>query len=153
MKGPRDIAVILPNRPGALSEFGQVLGHAGVSLEGGGVFTHHDEGIAHFLVNDAAAALEALTSAGIGPVTVSPVVTVKLDQGTPGELGALAKRLGDGMVNILIQYSDHANRLVLVPEPGHYGTVHRLAREWMSEQPNEADSPPRVSPGAGLSPN
>ena len=38
MKGPRDIAVILPNRPGALSEFGQVLGHAGVSLEGSSRF-------------------------------------------------------------------------------------------------------------------
>ncbi|MCC3281525.1 hypothetical protein [Arthrobacter caoxuetaonis] len=151
MNSPRDIGLTLPNRPGALGEFGEVLGRAGVSLEGGGVFTHHGSGVAHFLVNDAATAQAALESAGMGPVTVSPVVTVKLEQGTPGQLGALAKQLGDCGVNILVQYSDHANRLVLVPEPGHYGTACRLAQEWTAERGPAPGCLPRTGSGAGSS--
>ena len=34
-----DIHVLLPDEPGALARFGRALGGAGVSLEGGGVFT------------------------------------------------------------------------------------------------------------------
>ena len=34
----RDLAIRLADRPGALAEMGEVLGRAGVSLEGGGGF-------------------------------------------------------------------------------------------------------------------
>jgi len=149
MNGLQDIGLTLPNRPGALAEFGETLGRAGVSLEGGGAFTHHDSGVAHFLVTDGAAAQAALESAGMGPVTVRPVVTVKLDQETPGQLGALARRLGDCGVNILVQYSDHANRLVLVPEPPHYETVCRIAAEWTPGLRSAQACLPRTGPGAG----
>jgi hypothetical protein len=98
----QDISTILPDRPGALAAFGQVLGVAGVSLEGGGVFTTAEGGIAHFLVDDPAAARQALEGAGIGPVVISDVVTVRLRQDVPGQLGLLARRMADAGVNIKV---------------------------------------------------
>lgn len=47
-----DIHVILKNSPGSLGSLGSVLGENGVGLEGGGVFTTHEAGHAHFLVED-----------------------------------------------------------------------------------------------------
>ncbi|WP_213001153.1 hypothetical protein [Winogradskya consettensis] len=106
----RDIEVVLDDVPGALGEFGRVLGAAGVSLEGGGVFG----GVAHFLVEDADRARDALHAAGIGPVSVHDVVSLRLDQELPGSLGIVAARFGEAGLTINTQYSDHAGNLVLV---------------------------------------
>ena len=51
-----DIHVMLPDNPGTLGQFGSLMGRAGVSLEGGGMFTLGGAGHAHFLVEDGAAA-------------------------------------------------------------------------------------------------
>jgi len=109
-----DIAIDLPDEPGALAHFGEALGAAGVSLEGGGVFTVAGIGRAHFLVEDGEAARQALARAGIGTASVRPVLIRRLRQGAPGELGAIARALAEAGVNIETQYSDHANRLILV---------------------------------------
>lgn len=106
----RDLAARLPDRPGALGELGEVLGRAGVSLEGGGGFG----GIVHFLVRDADAATAALRTAGIEVLGVRDVVELRLDQDRPGQLGALARALGEAGVNIECVYSDHDHQLVLV---------------------------------------
>ena len=42
------------------------------------------------------------------------VVTTRLDQTKPGQLGALARQLAEAGVNIEVIYSDHDHRLVLV---------------------------------------
>ena len=109
-----DIAIDLPDEPGALAHFGEALGAADVSLEGGGVFTVAGIGRAHFLVEDGEAARQALARAGIGTASVRPVLIRRLRQGAPGELGAIARALAEAGVNIETQYSDHANRLILV---------------------------------------
>ena len=44
-----DIHVMLPDNPGTLGQFGSLMGRAGVSLEGGGMFTLGGAGHAHFL--------------------------------------------------------------------------------------------------------
>ncbi|MFC9427675.1 hypothetical protein [Streptomyces sp. NPDC056987] len=49
---PQDLEVHLPNGPGALADLGQALGSSGVSLAGGGVFTHDGQAVAHYLVDD-----------------------------------------------------------------------------------------------------
>lgn len=110
----RDLEVHLPDRPGALADLGEALGAAGVSLEGGGVFTVDGRAVAHYLVHDGARALRALEEAGLGPAVVRDVVLARLDQEVPGQLGTLARRLGDARVNVLVQYSDHAGNLVLL---------------------------------------
>ncbi len=109
-----DIAIDLPDQPGSLARFGEALGAAGVSLEGGGVFTVAGIGRAHFLVEDGEAAREVLARAGLGTALVRPVLIRRLKQDVPGELGAIARTLAEAGVNIETQYSDHANRLILV---------------------------------------
>ena len=109
-----DIQVQLENQPGALSRFGRAMGHAGVSLEGGGVFTVAGHGHAHFLVEDGNLARSAAETAGLRVVAVREVLIRRLKQDQPGQLGAIAGALADAGVNIETQYSDHANRLVLV---------------------------------------
>ncbi|HTK57977.1 MAG TPA: amino acid-binding protein [Sphingomicrobium sp.] len=109
-----DVAIELPGRPGSLARFGEALGAAGVSLEGGGVFTVDGVGYAHFLVEDGEAARTALDLAGLGMATVRPVLIRRLKQDVPGQLGAIGRALADAGVNIETQYSDHANRLILV---------------------------------------
>lgn len=110
----QDLRVELPHRPGALADLGEALGRAGVSLDGGGVVAHGEGAVAHYLVDDGAAALDAVASAGLGPAVARDVIMTRLDQGTPGQLGTLARLLGDAGVNVEVQYSDHDGNLVLV---------------------------------------
>ena len=123
-----DIAIRLPGQPGSLARFGEVLGAAGVSLEGGGVFTVDGVGHAHFLVEDGEAAQVALEQAELGAATVRPVLIRRLKQEVPGQLGAIARALGDAGVNIEIQYSDHANRLILVVN--NMEAAERATSDW-----------------------
>ena len=130
MSALRDLEVVLADRPGALADLGEVLGAAGVSLEGGGVFGHDGAGVAHFLVADADRAQAALHDAGIGPVTVSEVVLLRLDQGTPGQLGQVARLMADAGVNLRVQYSDHDHQLVLVADPSDHDLCTATAARW-----------------------
>lgn len=123
-----DVSIELPGRPGSLARFGEALGAAGVSLEGGGVFTVDGVGHAHFLVEDGETARAALEQAGLGTATVRPVLIRRLKQEVPGQLGAIARALGDAGVNIETQYSDHANQLVLVVDDME--TAERVTSDW-----------------------
>jgi hypothetical protein len=123
-----DVSIQLPDEPGALARFGETLGAAGVSLEGGGVFTANGAGHAHFLVEDGEAARAALEQAGLGTATIRPVLIRRLKQEVPGQLGAIAGALADAGVNIETQYSDHANRLILVVDDME--AAERATSDW-----------------------
>jgi hypothetical protein len=56
----KDLEITLENRPGALAKMGEVLGKAGVSVEGGGMWVVNGQGIAHFLFKDGTAARQPL---------------------------------------------------------------------------------------------
>ncbi|HEU4724074.1 MAG TPA: amino acid-binding ACT domain-containing protein [Candidatus Eisenbacteria bacterium] len=124
----KDLAIELEHRPGALAEMGEALGHAGVSVEGGGVFTVGGVGIAHFLVADTATARRVLEAAGIRVLAEREVVAVRLRQEEPGQLGKIARRMADAGVNIEAQYSDHDHRLILVVD--EFEKAAAVAREW-----------------------
>ena len=109
-----DIHVLLPHEPGMLARFGEALGSAGVSLEGGAVFVMGAAGHAHFLVADGERARVAAQEAGLEVCGVREVLVRKLDQERPGELGRIAGALGAAGINIVTMYSDHDNRLILV---------------------------------------
>ncbi len=110
----QDVSIILEHRPGELARMGEVLGSAGISIEGGGTFLSGGTGVAHFLFDDGNAAREALEREGITVVAVRDVVIQKLRQDEAGQLGKLCRAMADAGVNIEVQYSDHSNQLILV---------------------------------------
>lgn len=132
MTGTRDLEIELADRPGQLGAMGEALGAAGISVEGGGVFVTGGLGVAHFLVRaqDAEPARSALAAADIRLVGVHEVLSPRLRQDVPGQLGALCSRLGEAGVNILVMYSDHDHQLVLVVDDPDAGRA--VAAAWGS---------------------
>lgn len=123
-----DIHVMLPDNPGTLGQFGSLMGRAGVSLEGGGMFTLGGAGHAHFLVEDGATAARAAEQGGLEVVAVREVLVRRLKQDLPGQLGAICSALGEASVNIITLYSDHANQLILVTDD--IDKARRVTAEW-----------------------
>ncbi|MCA9548738.1 MAG: amino acid-binding protein [Myxococcales bacterium] len=130
----KDITVRLPDRPGALATLGEALGRRGVSVEGGGAFRvpGTGAGLAHFLVEAADEAQEALEAVGLEVVEVRPVLVQRLDQERPGQLGAICRRMAEAGVNIEVLYSDHDHRLILVVDDPERGQV--VSDGWESER-------------------
>jgi len=128
----RDLEVHLPDRVGALADLGEALGRAGVSIEGGGVFTHDGVGVAHYLVDEPERAVRAVDDAGLGPASVHEVVMARLDQGRPGQLGAVTRLLADAGVRVPVQYSDHAGNLVLVLRDDERAAGVAGLQRWMA---------------------
>ncbi len=134
----RDLTIQLDNRPGALAAMGEVLGRAGVSVEGGGVFVVDGRGVAHFLFEDGEAARRALEGAGIVVLAGREVLVQRLKQEQPGQLGAIARRMARAGVNIEVMYSDHANQLILVVDDEERG--RSVSEAWMREVAGAAGS-------------
>jgi len=126
-----DVAMELSHTPGALARMGEVLGQAGISIEGGGAFVVDGTGIAHFLFNDGQAAVAALETAGITVIACQPVVMLNLRQDVPGQLGALTRHMGEAGINIEVLYSDHAHQLILVVDDAE--RAQQVASRWMAD--------------------
>jgi hypothetical protein len=127
----KDLEIHLKNHPGALAEMGETLGAAGVSLEGGGVFLHEGVGVAHFLMEDAEKGKEVLEAKGIKVVSINDVLIQKLKQDMPGQLGKICRLMQEAGVNIKVQYSDHANQLILVVDDYEKGRV--VSENWKNK--------------------
>jgi len=127
----KDLEIVLENKPGTLALLGEILGNHAVSLEGGGVFNNGDFAIAHFLVEAADKAKEVLAEAGIEVVKINDVIIQKLRQDVPGQLGMFCRRMADNDVNILVQYSDHSNQLIIVTD--NYEKAKQVSIKWMKE--------------------
>lgn len=124
----RDLSVLLEHKPGALAAMGEALGKAGVGLEGGGVFLCNGNGLAHFLVDDADKARKVLEEKGIQVLEDREVLIQKLKQDVPGQLGKICRLMQEAGVNIEVQYSDHANQLILVVDDIEKGRV--VSENW-----------------------
>lgn len=127
----KDLAIELDNRPGAISEMGEALGKAGVSVEGGGAWVVNDVGVAHFLFEDGTAARRALEAAGIKVVKEKEVLVQRLKQDVPGQLGLLTRRMAEAGVNIEVLYSDHDHQMILVVDDFEKGKV--VSDAWYKE--------------------
>ena len=128
----KDVTVMLDDVPGSLARMGAALGAAGVSIEGGGAWVVDGRGVGHFLFEDGEAARSALEAVGIEVAAVREVVLQRLDQATPGQLGALTARMAAAGVNIEVLYSDHDHRLVLVVDDP--ARAREVAARWMAER-------------------
>lgn len=110
---PTDISVQLPNTPGTLAQLGEVLGEAGVNIEGIACLPFGGEGSAHILVEDVAGARSALDDAGIEVISEAEAVVVDVDD-RPGQLGEVARAAADAGINLEVSYLATSTRLVLV---------------------------------------
>ncbi len=126
-----DLTIALDDRPGALADMGEALGRAGVSIEGGGAWVVNGEGCAHFLFKNGDAARSALEASGIRVLGVREVLVQRLNQAIPGQLGKLARRMGEAGVNIEVLYSDHDHQLILVVDDIAKGRT--VSEEWKRE--------------------
>lgn len=126
-----DLEFYFDNQPGELARLGKAMGEAGISFEGGGVFSFGGRAVAHFLFRDGEAARLAAHAAGITVHAVKRPLIRKLKQGTPGQLGAISHALTAAGVNILVQYSDHHNRLVLLCDQDE--TARNATLAWAAE--------------------
>jgi hypothetical protein len=127
----QDIEILLENKPGALALIGETLGKHKISLEGGGVFQNGDVSIAHFLVVEAERAREELAKVQVEVVKINDVIIQKLRQDVAGQLGMFCRRMAEANVNILVQYSDHSNQLIVVVD--QYENGKKVSEAWIKE--------------------
>jgi hypothetical protein len=125
----KDLEILLKNEPGSLALLGETLGKNKISLEGGGVFRNGNFSIAHFLVEDGERAKSALEAVGIEVLKINEVLIQKLRQDVPGQLGMFCRSLADAGINILVQYSDHSNQLIVVVDDIEKGQL--VSEQWM----------------------
>jgi len=92
------------------------------------MFMVGDRGVAHYLFSDTAAARVTLEAAGVEVGDRRETLVRRLDQGTPGELGMIARRMSEAGVNIEVIYSNHDNQLILVVDDLETGA--EVSRSW-----------------------
>jgi hypothetical protein len=108
----KDLTVVLENRPGTLASLGESLGKAGVNIEGFCGFPAEGQAIGHLLVEDAAAARQALEEAGAKVTGERDVLVVNMEN-RAGALGQAARKVADAGVNIDLVYLASDNRVVV----------------------------------------
>lgn len=109
----KDLTITLEDRPGRLADLGEATGAAGINIEGMCATTGGGTAEVHVLVDDAAAAREALGSAGIDVDAERDVLVIGVED-QPGTMGEVARGVADAGVNIGLAYATFGGvRLVL----------------------------------------
>ena len=108
-----NLTVKMEDRPGMLAQFGESLGSAGINITGGCAVTSGGEGWVHILVDDAAAAREAVEGAGMSVSSERDVVVVDAEN-NPGELGETARKFAEAGVNVELFYVAAGMQMVFV---------------------------------------
>jgi hypothetical protein len=103
---PKDLTVILQDRPGELARLGQATGEAGVNIQGMCAFTGEGRGVIHLLVDDdkVGTARRSLEDAGMGVADEREALVIDVED-RPGTLGELARSMGEVSVNIELAYT------------------------------------------------
>ena len=113
---PKDLTLIVEDRPGTLADLGEATGRAGVNIDGLCAVTGDGKGFIHILVEDAPAARKALEDAGFGVADEREAIIVDLED-KPGKMGEIARDLADAGVSIDVSYTIFSGvRLVIVTE-------------------------------------
>jgi hypothetical protein len=95
---------------------GQVLGKGGVNIEGFcALIRGGGTAEVHVLVEDEAAAFDALAEAGLEVALEQEVAVVDVED-NPGVLGEISRKLGEAGVNITLAYLATKTRLVFASD-------------------------------------
>ena len=100
----KDLTVTLEDRPGRLADLGEATGKAEINIEGMCATSSGGRADVHVLVDDAAAAREALGPAGIEVDAESDVLVIDVED-RPGTMGEVARKVAEAGVNIGLGYS------------------------------------------------
>lgn len=106
-----DFTVALENRPGTIADLGEMLGKAGVNIEGVCGIPVNGEGLIHILVEDSATTRDVLVEEGFDIRDERDVIVLPADN-RPGALGEMARRVADAGVNIDLLYMATDTRVV-----------------------------------------
>ena len=112
----RDFCIELANAATGLADLGDLLGDAGVNIEGLSVTECDGRSIVHFVVTDADAARRVLNGAGIRVLDDCDVFVLHKDRkqvtGKPGSFGAICRTLSDHGIRVRFGYPAENNRFV-----------------------------------------
>jgi hypothetical protein len=100
----KDLTVVLEDRPGELAKLGEATGAAGINIEGMSAQTGEGRGEIHILVEDAQAAREALSGAGIEVQDERDALVVEVED-RPGTMAEVARKLAGAGVNVEFAYA------------------------------------------------
>lgn len=100
---PRDLTVHLEHKPGTLAEIGEILGEAGINIDGICAMPCEGVGVLHLLVEEPQRARAVLENAGKEILEENEVFIVDIVD-RPGELGGIARRLAAAGVNLHLLY-------------------------------------------------
>lgn len=111
--------------PGALAEITEILGDAGINVEGVSAASLNDKAIVQILTNHIEDAKAALDQAKV-PYTQKPVLLLKMKD-SPGQLAKLSRALANSGVNITSFYVTMKGQEVLAAEP--FEKAEAIAKE------------------------
>lgn len=107
----KDLTVILQDRPGTLADVGEILGKAGINIDGLCGFPCEGMGVLHILVEDGQGAQSALQAAGQNVQGMRDVLVVDIED-KPGEFGRICRQIAEAGVNINLSYAATQTRIV-----------------------------------------
>ena len=109
-----DLLVLIEDRPGIAARVGEVLGRAGINIDGVCGIARGGMGILHVLLEDAqaASARDTLEAGGVQIIEERDVWVVECAD-RPGELGRVMRRLADAEVSADLIYVTTGGRLVI----------------------------------------
>jgi hypothetical protein len=112
----RDFCVEQDDAPDRLAFIGEILGAAGVNIEGLCLTSCDGLHIIHFIVEDAVTARCVLEKSGIKIIDESEVFVLQKDEkrvtGKPGSFGGICRILADHDIKIKFGYPAENNRFI-----------------------------------------
>jgi hypothetical protein len=105
---PKDLTVIIEDRPGTLADLGEATGRAGINIDGMCGFLSEGKGVIHILVEDADSTRRTLEGAGLEVREERDVVILRqgIDiEDRPGQTGDIMRRLADEAINVDLVYA------------------------------------------------
>jgi len=127
---PKDLTIVLEDRPGELAKVGEALGRAAVNIEGVCGMTVGSKGFIHILVEDTTKARRALEASHIEVGKEIEVLVLPVED-RPGVLGNIARRLANAGVSIQFAYLSTSKSVVVA--------VDNLAKAQAAVEPKKAE--------------